>query len=161
MLRTIRVSVLIATTSWFTACVSQPTSIPTLWKTGATPLERLSDDNACSLQALSAAPRSLSTTATPVFTTPSNVQCTTYGSITNCQQYGGQTLGGNQSIVDLNAELRERVYQQCMAEKGYASTNLPVCSSDQRQFPIILKTSAVTPSASNVLCVTNEGYVQR
>lgn len=144
------------------ACSTGPTVYPVLWKTGSTSAQRLAEGNECEVRALRDAPRSIATGVSPSFTTPVSVTCANYGNVTNCQQYGGQTFGGQSYSTDLNADLRERIYQQCMAEKGYSSLVFPGCTDEQLAGRTVTpKSSGENPPPNEILCLTEVGFVRR
>ena len=92
----------------------------------------------CATLAANKVPVSTQVGVTPRYTSP--VYCNTYGNVssfgsvnasTNCT--GGNTIGGNAYSYDANAELRNEIHNQCMAEKGYLTTSfpIPICKSEQ------------------------------
>lgn len=94
----------------------------------------------CEVFATKEVPVSNQTSTTPTFRTPTYttpVSCYTgYGGYTSCsggQTTGGQTFGGNLVTKDANLDLRNRVYNQCMVNKGYKTTPfpIPICAEEQ------------------------------
>ncbi|MBK0327063.1 hypothetical protein I5535_07130 [Rhodobacteraceae bacterium F11138] len=64
---------------------------------------------------------------------------------------GGYWAGGGIYSVDVNAELRARVLNMCMAEKGYQPVNVPRCSDAvARQVPF--DPTQTLPSLSRNSC---------
>jgi hypothetical protein len=140
-------------------CVSEP--ITTSWRDGA-PVSQVSEAQTnCQVEALNKVPSALSTTTTPVYRAPSNVQCTTYGNYTNCHDYGGQVYGGNQVTEDVNASLRAQVTKQCLAKKGISVISFPACTNEEKKGRVISSRTGRLPPAANVLCLADEGYVLR
>lgn len=142
------------------ACAVTPPVQGFFWKEGTSASQRASDLTDCEVHALQAAPRAVSTTPNAAYQMPDNVQCTQVGYYTNCYNYGGQTIGGGTTTVDHNAELRSRVTIQCMAQRGYSVENFRVCTREEASMGLVRR-AAPTPRASDVLCVTPEGYVSR
>jgi hypothetical protein len=142
-----------------TGCVPGP--ITTSWRDGAAFSQVNEAQTNCQVQALNQVPRALSTTTTPIYRTPSNIQCTTYGNNTSCRDYGGQVYGGDQVTQDVNASLRVQVTQQCLAKKGISVLSFPTCTTEQKKGGIISSRTGRFPPAANVLCLADEGYVLR
>jgi len=96
----------------------------------------------CEVSAAKEIPVSNQTSTTPTFRTPTYttpVSCyTSYGGYTSCsggQTTGGQTFGGNLVTQDANLDLRGRVYEQCLVEKGYKTTPFPIPLCAEEQIP--------------------------
>lgn len=142
------------------ACVTEPSVYTAAWKIGQNGAARETDITACEVESLSKVPRALTTNVTPVYRTPSNVQCTSYGYSTNCVDYGGQVYGGQAYTQDVNAGLRERVQWQCLARKGYTPITRPTCTVEQRKAGETARSSGKMPDPENVLCFTETGYVK-
>ena len=81
----------------------------------------------CEVKAAQSIPSRTQAYTTPSFTTP--VSCYGY----TC--YGGQTIGGNTVMYDANNDLRDRVYNQCMEDKGYLRTSYPIPECKAKQIP--------------------------
>ena len=97
----------------------------------------------CGVKASQAVPTDNRIASTPTYTTP--VSCNTYGTVStyggfgsyggNTYCTGGQTYGGQTYSYDANAGLRDKVYTQCMAEKGYLTTTFPIPYCKPEQVP--------------------------
>ena len=97
----------------------------------------------CAVKASQAVPTNNRIATTPTYTTP--VACNTYGAVStyggfgsysgNTYCTGGQTYGGQNYSYDANAELRNKVENQCMVEKGYLTTRIPIPYCKQEQIP--------------------------
>jgi hypothetical protein len=137
------------------ACVaSGPVAV--VYKPGSTGEQRLTALTDCETQALSKVPRAIATGMTPAYTTPSNVQCYGTGAYVSCQQYGGQTYGGNVYSYDANQELRDRVTLQCLAQKGYQVISLPTCDAEQSK-RAVSAFGRKQPTADQIECVIEGG----
>jgi hypothetical protein len=141
------------------ACVATG-PVPVVYKPGSTGSQRLVALTNCETEALARVPRAMATEMTPRYTTPSNVQCYDYGYTVSCQQYGGQTFGGDVYSYDANQELRDRVTAQCLAQKGYQVIELPQCSSEQAK-RAISSANTKQPTSDQIECVVEGGYVLR
>ena len=75
-------------------CVATSEPYNVAWMEGASKPKRAADITECEVQALRDVPQALTVNTTPVFQTPSNVQCIRYGNLVNCQNTGGQVYGG-------------------------------------------------------------------
>ena len=143
------------------ACVVEPVSFPMYWKEGATPARQLRDTNECEVRALAEVPRALTTSTTPVYTTPTTTECETSGDKVTCVEYGGQTYGGDVVTTDLNEDLRGRVYGQCMTDRRYRSVVFPACTPEQAAGGVIARGTLTLPASDSILCMTASGYVLR
>ncbi len=129
------------------------------WREGATAAQADSAQTDCLIEAANRVPQSVQTYSTPVYRTPSNVQCSSYGNYVNCQEYGGQVYGGDIQSYDANAELRLRATQQCLGKKGFGIATIPACTAEQAKQGVVSFRSGRLPAASNVLCAVDGGYV--
>ena len=99
---------------------------PIAYQEGITKKQANNEIVDCSVTAAQKVPVNKGVYTTPSYTTP--VRClNSFGAIT-CS--GGQTVGGNMVSYDANAQLRERVYVQCMENKGYQFIDYKVCPKD-------------------------------
>lgn len=128
------------------------TTVTRAWREGATPSTQVSAVTDCQAYAARQVPAAMSMQTTPVYRTPSNVQCSTYGNYTSCQQYGGQVYGGQSYSYDANADLRYRVTLQCLAQKGYQVYDFPRCTPDQAKNAVPL---GRLPAANRIVCLTD------
>jgi|LauGreDrversion2_3_1035106.scaffolds.fasta_scaffold78028_1 hypothetical protein len=131
--------------------------VPVVYKVGSTGDQRKSAVLDCETQALSKVPRAMASAVTPAYTMPSNVQCYSTGYTVSCQEYGGQTIGGNAYSYDANQDLRDRVTMQCLANKGYQLVSLPTCDAEQSKRAIASAQQRM-PSYDKIECVVQGGY---
>jgi hypothetical protein len=122
------------------SCVAGCLPVATYYKEGAR-LERLqSDEIACARDALSGAPVANQVRQAPPRYIPPVRSCNAAG---QCTVRGGYWLPGEVYTVDVNAPLRRRIENQCMAKRGYRPVEIPACP------PGIAK--AAPPGATTVL----------
>ena len=76
----------------------------------------------------------------------------------SCQEYGGQTYGGQQYSYDANSDLRYRVILQCLQKKGYQVIDLPSCDSEQSK-RAVSSSGQKQPTYDKIECVVQGGYV--
>ena len=121
----------------------------------------------CEVEAAQQVPVNNQTSTTPVFTTPTYttpVSCYTgYGGYTTCsggQTMGGQTYGGNVVTSDANLGLRQRLQDQCMADRGYTLRNLKPCSDLDMRSGTIFPQSGKQPKTEEIACFTqNQSFL--
>ena len=108
-------------------------NVPLSYQKGKTYAQNNEDELACQVKANKEVPPNTQVSTTPRWTVPT--QCYSSGGLytggyitTNC--YGGQTYGGQVQSTDVNASLRNRVYEQCMEKKGYSFVQYEYCSND-------------------------------
>jgi len=140
------------------ACVASEPFVAA-WREGATPAQASEAQTDCMIEAANRVPQQVQSYTTPVYRTPSNVQCTTYGNYVNCQEYGGQVYGGQTQIYDANTRLRDMATAQCLSRKGFSVATIPACTSEQRKKGVVSFASGRLPASSSVLCVIEGGYV--
>ncbi len=129
------------------------------WREGATSSQANSAGTDCEIEAANRVPQSVQAYTTPIYRTPSNVQCNTIGTYVSCQEYGGQVYGGQTKTYDANAELRFKAVQQCLARKGFGMVSIPVCTKDQAAQGVVSFGTGRLPSTASVLCAVDGGYV--
>jgi hypothetical protein len=145
---------------FLSACVpTQPYTVA--WREGATAAQADTAQTDCLIEAANRVPQSVQAYTTPVYQSPSNVQCTTFGNYVSCQEYGGQVYGGNVQTYDANAGLRARATEQCLARKGFGVATIPQCTTEQSKQGVVSFQSGRLPPASSVLCAVQGGYVLR
>lgn len=98
--------------------------VSTYYREGAlvSALER--DETACEVQALRDAPVANQVRQGPPRYIPGARICDAAGA---CVTRPGRYVPGPVYSVDVNADLRRRVAQQCMADRGYVPVTLPAC----------------------------------
>lgn len=142
---------LIPTLFCLAGCMTQPDTTYGYKDKPVTRAQKAADILECDLKAVKAVPANNQVAQTPVFRTPTYrtpVTCSstgsvngyggygTYNSSTNCmggQVTGGQVYGGQAYSYDANSNLRDRVWLQCLKDKGYKQTTAPIpqCRKDQ------------------------------
>ncbi len=101
--------------------------LETYYKPGATLTRTERDQTTCDIRALRDAPVATQVRQTaPVFYPPRRV-C---DAASNCTTTGGFWEPGMVYTVDVNADLRDRIQRQCMADRGYAPLRLPPCRAE-------------------------------
>jgi hypothetical protein len=151
--------ILVSLVFLLSACVmSGPVAV--VYRPGSTGEQRSNDFTNCEVSALREVPRATATGVTPSYSTPSNVQCYGSGNYVNCQEYGGQTYGGNVYSYDSNQDLRDRVTLQCLQSKGYQVVSLPVCNAEQTA-RAVSAAGRQQPTVDKIECVTEDGYAVR
>lgn len=142
------------------ACMpTQPYTVA--WREGATAAQADSAQTDCLIEAANRVPQSTQAYTTPVYRSPSNVQCTTYGNYVSCHDYGGQVYGGQTRTYDANAELRRKATEQCLAKRGFSVVSIPVCTTEQQKKGVTSTASGKLPAASAVLCAVEGGYIPK
>lgn len=99
------------------------------YKAGGTPATAVRDLTDCEVIAARQVPQQIVVSTTPTYTTPVQTSCNQIGSQTFCNSTGGQTYGGQTRSSDANAGLRQRVFNQCVADKQYRYVDIPACPS--------------------------------
>lgn len=100
------------------------------YRTG-TPVARMqADTTRCEVRALREAPVATQIRQYPPTYVPGARVCNARG---DCWTRPGYWIDGPLYTVDVNARLRARVEQLCMAEKGYRPVDLPLCPAEVRQ----------------------------
>lgn len=99
-------------------------------KTGASLARLQADETACQVKALKEVPVNKMTRITPPRTLPRQI-CNDDG---ECRVVYVE-IGGEVETYDANAPLREKYEAQCMADKGYAQVELPICEKRPDTLP--------------------------
>ncbi|SFT50098.1 hypothetical protein SAMN05216236_102223 [Sedimentitalea nanhaiensis] len=103
------------------------------------------DTTQCEVAALRDAPVANQIRQSPPIYFPGGRYCTGGG----CYAAPGYWAGGGVYTVDLNSDLRQRVLDMCMAEKGYQPVSVPRCpEAVARQVP---------PAATRTMPVLTQG----
>lgn len=97
------------------------------YKNGATPASKEWDITNCQIEAAQRVPQQMISQTSTAYTTPVQTYCNNIGTQTFCNSTGGQTFGGETTISDANAGLRQSAYGQCMAKQGYRYIDVPAC----------------------------------
>jgi hypothetical protein len=97
-----------------------------LYYRAGVPVSRLNADQTnCEVRALRDAPVATQIRRTPSRFVPGRRICDATGA---CVTRPGYWIEGDYYTVDVNENLRERVLDMCMAEKGYRPVRIPPCS---------------------------------
>ena len=104
------------------AACSGPLSI--YYRPGADVSRMQRDTTNCEVAALKDAPVATEIRERPPVYVPGPVYCDAYG---NCRRGFGYWVSGGVYTVDRNADLRGRVTDQCMADRGYSPAQVPAC----------------------------------
>ena len=118
--------------------------LSTYYKTGAQVSRLKTDTVNCEVKALKDAPVAMQTRQRAPIFYPGTQICNG----ATCYYRPGFWVDGGFYTVDVNQGLRERVLDQCMAQKGYQPVNLPRCS------PQIV--AAAPPARTRILPKLNE-----
>lgn len=93
------------------------------YRPGVSVTRMQSDQTRCEVAALRDAPVASQIRQSPPVYFPGRQVCSSSG----CYYTQGYWLPGRTYTVDVNADLRRRVEQQCMAGKGYQPVSVPLC----------------------------------
>jgi hypothetical protein len=100
-----------------------------LFKPGISVDTKSKDFFECKVAAATAVPANTQIDTTPIFNTPVQTNCYSYGySGVQCSSTGGQVYGGDTYSYDANAGLRQEHEARCMAARGYRVSQFPVCA---------------------------------
>lgn len=126
------------------------------YKPDGTSTKAKTDLTNCEVQAVQQVPPNVVTRTTPTLASPALNSCYRVGGTLQCRGFPHVYAPPTITQVDLNADLRGRVVEQCMTQKGYAPVSLPKCSdADLANAGSPLRSAAPgTPSACVVR--TNE-----
>ena len=105
----------------------QTTTVQYAYKPNTSVTQKDRDSLECEVYATRLINPNVQTGTTPTFTTPTQTNCYTIGNSVQCYTTGGQTTGGQAYSYDANAALRQDVVQQCMADRGYTFSAIPIC----------------------------------
>lgn len=108
--------------------------LSTYYRPGAEVSRMQSDLLKCDVRALDSAPVATVWRQGPPRYIPSRRYCYNDG---RCYYRGGYYIQGDIYSVDANRSLRNRVQNQCMADRGYQPVSIPACSQAvQNQVPV-------------------------
>ncbi len=106
------------------SCVASCSPLSLYYKPGASVAQLQIDTTNCEVQALRDAPVANQIRRSPPIFYPGRRYCDPNG---RCYTSPGYWVDGPLYTVDVNEGLRERVTNQCMAQKGYAPASIPQC----------------------------------
>ena len=124
------------------------------YKTGTSVTKLQTDTTNCEVSALRDAPVANQIRQEAPYYIPGRTYCDANG---NCHQGGGYWRQGRVYSVDVNAPLRQRVLDLCMANKGYQRTEIPVCSQSIARAAPPAITQTLPQLTSNSCVIRNEG----
>lgn len=105
-------------------CASGCAPLSIYYKPGASVTRLDRDTTACQVDALKDAPVANQIRREPPVLIPGRVVCNSAG---HCYDTGPYWIQGRVYTVDVNADLREKLTDQCMGDKGYAPVRIPQC----------------------------------
>ncbi|WP_407493370.1 hypothetical protein [Pseudooceanicola sp. MF1-13] len=123
------------------------------YKPGVTTAQVQRAQDACALQAQTAAPYRPETRIRPAPLIPEKQVCDAQG---NCQIVPAQQGFPEFETVDANAERRVLLARTCMAEAGFDRVTLPTCDSAQRQ-SVAVGVTRTLPRISEASCIIPRG----
>lgn len=94
------------------------------YRAGATISQLQRNETACEVSALRDAPVANQIRREPGYFAPGQRVCDANGV---CTTKPGRWIPGEIITVDVNRDLRLRLYGQCMEDRGFAATRLPAC----------------------------------
>ena len=135
----------LAVVATLSACA--PLSI--YYRPGTSVARMQEDQTRCEVQALQQAPVANRIRRDPPIFVPPRQYCDSVG---NCWVRPGHWVPGEVYTVDVNSDLRARVENLCMAEKGYSPVNLPACPPEVKE-KTPPGTTTVLPKLTETACV--------
>ena len=132
-----------------TGC-SSPVSF--YYKSGGSVARMQTDATNCEVQALKSAPVANQVRQRPPIYFPGSQYCGPAG----CYYSPGYWVDGGIYTVDVNKDLRRRVMDQCMGQRGYQPASLPMCSSAIRS-QVTPKQTTRMPTLTADSCAINHG----
>ena len=119
------------------------------YRPGVSVAQMQSDSTECEVRALRDAPVANQIRQNPPVLIPGNTWCNADG---QCHTAPGTWVDGGFTSVDVNANLRDRVMQQCMAKRGYQPVTLPECSASVKAAVVPGQTTTL-PGLTETSCV--------
>jgi predicted small lipoprotein YifL len=127
--------------------------VTVFYRPDATVARLNTDRTECEVQALRDAPVANQVRQGAPYFVPRDRFCDSRG---RCHIAGGYWVPGEIYTVDVNEDLRGRVYQQCMGTRGYTEVRLPRCpQSVARTVPVTSETTM--PRITQQSCVIRTG----
>lgn len=97
------------------ACAPQQWTRP-----GVTDAQRLSDTDECQADANTKAPLSFAPTGAYIWASPTTPLSNYNGTLPSGL---GPAYNGEQTYIDANQDVRDRIFRDCMTSRGYSLTN--------------------------------------
>ncbi|TCT43061.1 hypothetical protein [Martelella mediterranea] len=136
------------------ACQTGPLNV--LYKEGSTRSQRQEAYDQCVIKALKEVPQNMVTEVSGGYSMPGYVDCDTDGNQTYCTEVGGYTTPITSQSYDTNRNLRSRVINRCLEDKGYAAIQRPVCDSKTERASYAMLTRQ--PNAADITCVDGQSF---
>ena len=121
---------------------------------GAAVSRMQTDTTQCEVEALAKAPVASQLRQDPPIYFPGATRCNASG---QCWASPGYWAPGRVYSVDVNADLRGRVMDMCMAERGYQPVSLPACPEPVRRAAPARQTTVLPSLAANSCVIRYEG----
>lgn len=129
------------------------TPLEIYYKPGASVSRMQTDTNTCDVDALRDAPVANQVRQYPGYYVPGYRSCNNAG---RCTVYPGYWAPGRLYTVDVNAPLRLRLTDQCMAAKGYQRTEVPACPQSIADSAAPAATQTLPRLTANSCVIRNE-----
>ncbi len=139
---------------FFLALGACATPLELYYKPGADVTRMQTEETKCEVAALRDAPVASQVRQDPGLYVPGYRSCNGAG---NCTYYPGFWRPGRVYSVDVNAPLRLRLMDQCMAAKGYQRTQIPQCSQSVAGSIAPAATRTMPALSANSCAIRNEG----
>jgi hypothetical protein len=124
------------------------------YKPGASVTKLQTDTTNCEVSALRDAPVANQVRQDAPYYIPGRTYCDGNG---NCHRNGGYWRPGRVYTVDVNAPLRLKVLDLCMANRGYQRTEIPVCSPNIARAAPAAITQTLPRLTPNSCVIHNDG----
>lgn len=124
------------------------------YKPGASVTKLQTDTTKCEVNALRDAPVANQIRQEAPYYIPGRTYCDGKG---NCRRNGGYWRPGRVYTVDVNAPLRLKVLDLCMANKGYQRTEIPVCPQNVARAAPAAITQTLPRLTPNSCVIRNDG----
>lgn len=102
-----------------------------VYKAGSVRSERQLAVDECRIASFQQIPQNIATQVNPGYSNPGSISCNTIGGYTNCNRVGAINIPATAVNYDVNGELRARYIDRCLAEKGFAVVEMPICGPNQ------------------------------
>lgn len=145
------------------AAVTGCAPLDTYYKPGASVAAVTRQTTTCEVSALAQVPTSTQIRQNPPRFIPARQICNSSG---KCRTIPGYYQPGTTYTVDVNAPLRGRVTQQCMADKGFVPVTIPACPSSvanaaparaTQTLPTLRENSCVIRNSDGSFQIVNRG----
>ncbi|WP_206188385.1 hypothetical protein [Parasedimentitalea denitrificans] len=148
MIKSIRISVFLPLFLSVASC----TPLTLYYKPGIEVSRMQTDTLSCETQALRDAPIANEVRQSPPMYYPGEQYCNG----TNCYHRAGYWLPGEIYTVDVNRSMRQRIKQNCMAQKNYQLVKLPNCTSSIASAAGTARTTRLPELSENSCVIKNK-----